>query len=190
MAQKYRETYSEAMTIVPDSKDWTWVLAQPCPECSFDSGAPAYEDIPALILDNARSWPKVLAREDVRVRPDEATWSALEYAAHVRDVFRIFTERLELILAEDNPTFANWDQDATAIADRYSEQDPETIAVELMAAAERAASAYGAVASADRSRTALRSNGSQFTVESLARYFVHDVIHHRHDVAGQRGAPH
>ena len=23
------------MTIIPDTKDWTWVLQRPCPECGF-----------------------------------------------------------------------------------------------------------------------------------------------------------
>lgn len=25
--------------IVPDDKDWTWVLERPCPECGFDTAA-------------------------------------------------------------------------------------------------------------------------------------------------------
>ncbi len=29
----------------------------------------------------------------------------------------------------------------------------------------------------------LRSDGSAFTVESLAAYFIHDPIHHLHDVS-------
>lgn len=31
-------------------------------------------------------------------------------------------------------------------------------------------------------RTGRRSDGASFTVESFARYFVHDPIHHVHDV--------
>ena len=27
------------MPIVPDDKDWTWVLERPCPECGFDASA-------------------------------------------------------------------------------------------------------------------------------------------------------
>jgi hypothetical protein len=30
----------------------------------------------------------------------------------------------------------------------------------------------------------VRSNGSEFTVESLGRYHLHDVVHHLHDVTG------
>ena len=52
----------------------------------------------------------------------------LEYGAHVRDVHRKMAERLELMLTEDAPTFPNWDQDATAVEDRYGEQDPATVA--------------------------------------------------------------
>ena len=33
-------------------------------------------------------------------------------------------------------------------------------------------------------RTGVRSDGAHFTVESLARYLVHDLVHHLHDVGG------
>ena len=57
----------------------------------------------------------------------------LEYGCHLRDVGRIFGERLELMLDEDEPQFANWDQDETAAVDRYDLQDPAAVAVELAA---------------------------------------------------------
>ena len=61
---------------------------------------------------------------EVRRRPEPEVWSALEYGAHVRDVFSVMLGRLELMLDEDDPTFANWDQDATAEAEHYADQDP------------------------------------------------------------------
>ena len=36
-----------------------------------------------------------------------------------------------MVLATDDPTFANWDQDATAVQERYAEQDPVRVAGEL-----------------------------------------------------------
>lgn len=36
----------------------------------------------------------------------------------------------------------------------------------------------------DWERRGLRSNGSEFTVLTLAQYFLHDVVHHLHDVNG------
>ena len=55
---------------------------------------------------------------------DPTVWSALEYGCHIRDVHRIFNDRVRLMLTEDEPRFANWDQDATAIEDDYGSQDP------------------------------------------------------------------
>jgi hypothetical protein len=33
-----------------------------------------------------------------------------------------------------------------------------------------------------------RGDGSRFTVESFARYFIHDPVHHLYDVTGVRNA--
>lgn len=172
------------MAIVPDTKNWTWVLERECPECGFDSSATPASDVPAVIRANASAWPLVLDRDDVAVRPDESAWSDLEYAAHVRDVFRIFLVRLELMLDEDDPEFANWDQDVTAVEDRYNEQDPAVVAVELAEAAEALALAFESVPADAWQRKGFRGDGSAFTVDTLARYMVHDPVHHLHDVRG------
>jgi hypothetical protein len=170
------------MPITPDTKNWTWVLERPCADCGFDPAEVAFRDVPDLVRANAAAWPAELARPDARIRPDDATWSPLEYGAHVRDVFRVFDTRLRLMLAEDAPTFANWDQDATALDDDYAAQQPAVVVDELVAAAAVVASAFESVPDDDLGRTGLRSDGSAFTVDSLARYFVHDPVHHLHDV--------
>jgi hypothetical protein len=172
------------MVITPDTKDWTWVLERPCAECGFTAGSIDFEDIPRLIRENAAQWAPVLHRTDVRVRPDDHTWSALEYAAHVRDVFRIFRSRLAVMLAESNPLFENWDQDATAEAERYNDQDPAAVAADLAAAGASVADAFAAVPVADRDRQGRRSDGAVFTVTTLGRYLLHDPVHHLHDVGG------
>ncbi|MCQ4118940.1 DinB family protein [Rhodococcus tibetensis] len=174
------------MAITPDTKNWTWVLERTCPDCGFDSANVRYEDIPDLVRANATAWVPVLERPEVTVRPDEQTWSALEYAAHVRDVFRIFDVRLQSMLGERDPLFPNWNQDETAVAERYNEQDPGMVGRELVEAADSVAAAFEAVEVEveRRDRTGRRSDGASFTVESLAKYFIHDPIHHLHDVSG------
>jgi hypothetical protein len=94
----------------------------------------------------------------------------------------LFAQRVRLMLDEDTPTFASWDQDATAVEDDYAGQDPATVAVELIEAAGTVAGTYSTVTDATRARRGLRSNGDEFTVESLGRYHLHDVVHHLHDV--------
>jgi hypothetical protein len=168
--------------IEPETKDWTWVLDETCHECGFDTRTIAGTDVPALVRENAAVWPGVLARPDARQRPEDSTWSPLEYACHVRDVYRLFAVRLNLMLTADDPLFPNWDQDGTAVAERYGEQDPATVAVELVAAGEAIAADFDAVRGDQWQRTGRRSDGAVFTVESFARYFVHDSIHHVHDV--------
>jgi hypothetical protein len=171
------------MPIVPDDKDWTWVLDEACPECGFDSAAVDVATMPALVRDNAARWPPLLAADDVARRPTVDRWSALEYACHVRDVFRLFDERLRLMLETDDPLFANWDQDATAIEDRYELQDPTTVATELIAAGEALAARWEQVGAGDWHRPGRRSDGAAFTIDSFGRYLLHDPVHHLVDVA-------
>ena len=170
------------MPIVPDTKNWTWVLERPCPECGFDASTVEFRSVPAITRRNALEWMPVLERPDVRQRPDDGTWSPLEYAAHTRDVFRVFAGRLRLMLESDDPAFENWDQDATAMADRYGEQDPAVVAAELRDAADTLADAFERVPDSALDRTGRRSDGSVFTVLTLARYYVHDPVHHLWDV--------
>jgi hypothetical protein len=111
-------------------------------------------------------------------------WSPTEYACHVRDVFVVFGDRVRLMLAENDPAFPNWDQDATALEEDYAEQLPSEVSTQLVAAGRAVAAEFDAVPDDAWERTGRRSNGSVFTIESLSRYFLHDVIHHLHDVRG------
>jgi len=174
------------MEISPDTKDWTWVLDRPCPECGTDTSAIDHDEIPALLRENAAAWQEILAGSDARVRPTPTTWSPLEYAAHVRDVCRVYTERLRLMLTQDAPAYPNWNQDETAVADRYDEQDPRRVAAELASAAAELAAEFATVTGDQWRRTGTRSDGAHFTVDTFARYFIHDPIHHLHDVTRSR----
>ena len=113
-------------------------------------------------------------------------WSPLEYGAHVRDVYRLFDERLAIMLAEDNPTFPNWNQDETAIAEEYIESDPDEVAAELAAAAESFVDRLRSLTADQLERRGRRSDGAEFTVATFSQYFLHDVVHHLWDVTGQQ----
>lgn len=169
--------------ITPDTKDWTWVLGTPCPECGYDAAAVAdLATVAAELRRTAKVWATLLHRPDATVRPRPDVWSPAEYGAHVRDVHRVFLGRLELMLGTDAPTFANWDQDATALEERYDLADPAVVAAELPEAAAAVAHGYAAVPDDALQRSGLRSDGSEFTVASLARYHLHDIVHHLWDV--------
>jgi hypothetical protein len=177
------------VAIEPDLKDWTWVLERPCPECGFDAATVPATEVATRLRANAAEWLSVLAAEPARLteRRREDRWSPVEYACHVRDVFDLYDERLELMLSQDDPLYPNWDQDATAVAERYDQQAPSTVAPQLAAAAERLAARFDAVGGAAWERTGRRSDGASFTVATFALYLIHDPIHHLHDVRADIG---
>ena len=173
---------SERDPIQPDAKDWTWVITRGCPECGFDPASVHHTDVADRIRADAAEWLPRLAEPGVGVRPLPTVWSTLEYGCHIRDVHRIFNHRVRLMLAEDQPRFPNWDQDETALADDYASQDPATVATELFDAATVVAATYTVVPADAWSRRGLRSNGSEFTIASIAIYHLHDIVHHTWDV--------
>jgi len=142
-------------------------------------------DLASTIRTDIASWHKALKTSDSARRPEENTWSVLEYGCHVRDVHRVFAGRVQQMLEEDNPQFANWDQDVTAIEERYGQQDPVEVAQELADAAEAVAQKYEAVSGERWQRPGRRSNGSEFTIETLGKYHLHDVLHHTYDISEQ-----
>ncbi len=174
---------SNADHVVPDTKDWTWVLAKPCPDCAFDPRMLSHTDVAAHLRRDADGWATRLTEgQSVTARPAPGVWSVLEYGCHVRDVHRIFAGRVQLMLDEDVPRFPNWDQDETALHDGYASQRPATVADEVRSAAAAVADLYDAVSSDAWSRRGSRSNGSQFTIATLSLYHLHDVVHHAWDV--------
>jgi hypothetical protein len=175
-------TMSAPTAPVPDDKDWTWVLERRCPECGYLGSEVQHDALPQLVLEATAPWAEVLAGPNPGSRPASQVWSPLEYACHVRDVLLVFAERAVLIGDQDDPLFENWDQDATAIADRYWEQDPATVASEIATAAQVNAAVWAGVSTEEWQRPGRRSDGSVFTLDSLGRYFLHDLRHHLVDV--------
>ena len=178
------------MTIVPDAKDWTWVITAACPECGFDANRHDPEGTAALVRAHVEIWNGVLCgamaeQHDPRVRDRVDVWSPLEYACHVRDVCRIYNERLLRMVHEENPLYQNWDQDATAVEARYAAQDPVIVAEELSAAAYTLAGSFDTVAAQGPTvwaRTGRRSDGAAFTIATFSQYFTHDLVHHLWDI--------
>jgi hypothetical protein len=84
---------------------------------------------------------------------------------------------------EDDPLYPNWDQDASAVEDRYEEQDPAEVVADLVVAAEQVATRLSGITGAAWERRGRRSDGASFTIDTIARYMVHDPIHHLWDVS-------
>ena len=72
----------------------------------------------------------------------------------------------------------------TAVEKDYANADPAVVSAELTAEGEQIAASFGRVPEEQWDRKGTRSNGSEFTVLTFAQYFLHDVVHHLHDVDG------
>jgi hypothetical protein len=163
--------------------------APACEECGFSYEALAPGDIPAALRTFAKRYRAPLTRflpgEDgdavVRQRPEPSTWSALEYAAHVRDVFGNYARWIDLTLAEDRPVLEGPGPDELAADGRYNQDDPVAVADALAANAERLAATVEAVPADGWTRVGLRRNEERSVLLS-ARRAVHEGSHHLLDV--------
>lgn len=168
--------------IEPDTKDWTWTTVRACPECGFDASTIP----PAGVLEQIQTltvpWERILAAPGVRHRPAPHTWSPLEYGCHVSEVLEVFAGRFTLVQTQDTPTLPNWDQDAAAVRGEYAAQDPALVAQQIAGRGRALLAVLASFAGADWERRTRRSDGAEFTALSLARYLVHDLAHHLHDV--------
>ena len=99
----------------------------------------------------------------------------------------LYHQRLGLMLREDDPLYPNWDQDATALEERYLEQDPGAVSAQLRDAACALADAFDRVRDEQWDRRGRRSDGATFTVATFGRYMIHDPVHHLYDVGERQG---
>src|SRR5699024_9647119 len=107
-------------------------------------------------------WRAEMQRADLTRRPNSRTWSRLEYAAHVRDALQVFQQRLALMVAEDAPTFADWDQDAAARTGKYNQLDPQQTATQLDAELDAVLNYLAQLSPEVYQRLGKRSDGAAF----------------------------
>jgi hypothetical protein len=173
------------MPIEPETKSWTWVNERPCTECGFDASSTEPRQVPELLVANVADWKRLLSAPNrvVTTRPDDTTWSALEYACHARDVLELLASRFDRLLSEEHPHFEDWHPDRIAAARDYAaESDPEPVVDRIGQHADRVIAHITAMTDEQWQRSGTRADGLVFTAAWLSTYLTHDVIHHVHDV--------
>ena len=168
-----------------------------CPECGLDYDSIAPKDTAVAIRSYPRRLKALVAPIDrdqatrpdakIRRRPDPHTWSALEYTAHVADIFDTFADIIRRMRIEDRPAIDFFDPDERAVEARYNEQDPDDVLRRLQENAERLAAELDEVAADDWRRTAEFPWGERDLL-TMARNAVHEGHHHLRDVERVLGA--
>jgi hypothetical protein len=121
----------------------------------------------------------------VRRRPAPEVWSALEYAAHARDVLAFYRRRVERVLDEDRPTFdAVGPISPPERVAGYSDEAADVVAEQLADESTALAELLGALTPEQWQRIGLSSegDGAERTVRVLAERAAHDPSHHLLDV--------
>jgi hypothetical protein len=160
-----------------------------CSECGYSDDSVTPEDAMAELRRFGKRYraplTRFLAGEDgdelLRTRPAPGVWSALEYAAHVRDVFAWYDRWVRQTLVEDRPVLEGIGRDEAAVEYRYNEQDPAAVVDELATNAERLAATFESVPPDGWDRVGIR-RGDERSVRRFAERAVHEGNHHLLDI--------
>ena len=166
-----------------------------CPECGLDYDSVAPGDIPVSLRSFPRRYRAAVAgfTDDetadalVHRRPDDKTWSVVEYIAHVADLWELFAVGLQ-DMANGRPVSVEvWDPDARATSERYNDRAADAVLDELTAAAERLADVLDDVHGEAWSNT-FEFEWGERDLLTMARNAVHEGRHHLRDVEQVRAA--
>ena len=163
-----------------------------CDECGFVYAEVSPEDAVARLRSFGRRYRAPLTRflggEDgdaiLRRRPEPGVWSALEYAAHVRDAIRFNGYLARRTLSEDRPTLPSPNPDQAAADNSYNDEDAAAVADDLEERAERLAAAVEANddPTSWECTAVWEGRDGDFTALYFVRNAVHEGHHHLLDI--------
>jgi hypothetical protein len=174
---------------------WEWPRAatDECPQCGLHAGAQPPEMLGAMAVELAADWREFLRGADdeyLRTNPEPGVFSPIQYGAHVRDILRVYGDRVLLAVAQDDPEVPTFHPSEEAWA-AYNALDCAELAADLEAQADRLEVILDALDDAAWSRTMTRRalvSGTdgvyRFTVAGIASYAVHEAHHHLLDADG------
>ncbi|HEY7072021.1 MAG TPA: DinB family protein [Acidimicrobiales bacterium] len=160
-----------------------------CEECGFDPADLRPADMVVAIRSYGRRYRAPLTRglagEDldaiVSTSPGPGVWSALEYASHVTDIFRVFEGRVRGALAGEEPDDPVVDWEAL-VAAASPGLEREQAADDLAEAAEGLATTLSELQGHEWGFPALTGTGREVKVVELATVAVHEGSHHLLDL--------
>lgn len=169
-----------------DDDAWFALVSGPdaCAGCGLVAGELHVRALGAQVRDEVHAFGERLTSADdgaIRRRPAPQTWSALEYGVHVRDLLTVFAERIIRTLAEHEPELGWWDHQEAIADGMANESDAFAVADDMGRNASKLSEALRLVDEDDWQRAGFRRGTERFTIELMARFALHEVVHHRAD---------
>jgi hypothetical protein len=171
---------------------WQWprIASDACPQCGMHAAALPHESLGPMLLESVAAWQEFLGSADesfLRTNPEPGVFSPIQYGAHVRDIVRVYGDRIELAIAEDNPTFPQFSP-SSEVFEAYNEMAVGELADDLDAQARRLATIVEHLQDDQWDRTLVRDGGKDgvftFTIHGQACYALHEAHHHLLDAEG------
>jgi hypothetical protein len=157
-----------------------------CEDCGFDFDVVPRDDITPRVLEGAQAMADLIRSDALRSlqRPTAQRWSAVEYAAHVRDVLLTIRDRLVIGLVEDNPGFKPLYREERISLGLYRSDTADDVAVELGAAASMIARLFDEIDEQLLLRLVQYGfpDPSERSLLWMGRQAVHEVEHHLGDI--------
>ena len=155
-----------------------------CVACGFDGEHYDNDALLEALRVLGLRWRVLIADAgaELRIRPETDVWSAIEYAAHSRDITTLHAVGIEQALTVDEPRYPPIGDDliSAAVAD-YAGADPSEVVDELERQAQRIAD-LAADASPDAWFRGLTIGTERTEVRRLIEHGLHDSVHHLDDV--------
>ncbi len=153
--------------------------------CGFDGSVYDDSSLVEAIVGLGSRWRALLvdAGPELRLRPEPQTWSAIEYAAHSRDITALHVFGVEQALTEDEPVYPAIEADTLieASATTYRDEDPDTVGAQLDREARHLYASATDAGTTNWSR-GITIGDERSTVRRLLEHALHDSLHHLGDV--------
>jgi uncharacterized damage-inducible protein DinB len=121
-------------------------------------------------------------------KPAPNAWSIKEIAVHLTDTELVALYRMKAVIAEDNPTLLNFDQDAWAARLRYAEADLNAAMQQFKALRETFVPTLRLLRSEDWERIGTHNQAGVLKLSDLLMKFVNHVEDHIRQIDRNKAA--
>jgi uncharacterized damage-inducible protein DinB len=134
----------------------------------------ALDQAPSIVVPLVRqAAPAILKR-----RPPSGKWSIHEHACHLADVHMLFVQRLDLMLAEEDPVIRSYDPGRDDPDDRLLQEELEEALERFTIDRTRLVERLRRLGPAEWARTARHDEYNSYSVFTMFRHLtLHDFFH-------------
>jgi hypothetical protein len=181
-----------ARAVAGEGWQWTRIQQEACPQCGDNPSGRPPGDLGSLAVARAGKWREFLMQADdtfLRTNPEAEVFvfSPLQYGAHVRDILKVYGDRMVLGLEQTNPTVPLFFP-TEEVFESYNRLSVTELATDIERWATRLATLVPRIEPSSWSRTVVNDRGLYgvytFTIAGLACNAVHEAHHHLLDATG------